>query len=611
MDNNALVEQLNTLVLQAEAKALTEAIHWQDLSNRHVTLTEAWGDQVDTREYLYDSNWGSSEFGGYYPTLNDRNEGQYAPFFENEHEHALTRGMGLVLSERYPVGVTIAESLNNYTISEGFDVEAVSPEGIEENKALLAKANYVIATFMDDNDWQSDLESEIHDESRVRGESVIRLTPKGWHTQADLLEPEQLTEPGSQRQLNEYVFDLIGGEFVPSWSFGVLTKSNEHSRPRGYHVIYDGIGHDWDFFPSDPIPCGNRVLGCIEHIKRNTPRNVKRGLTDYYPVAAIIKQAHTLLDNLGYGASMQAAIAWIVEHAPGVTQGQVSGLLAGRATEQVTRDYPAGSRTTNREKIHKGHVVHTPNGRKYQYGPLGQNNSPNYVLVNQALLRCAGSRWQFPEGLISGDWSNNNFASSLIAEGPFVKAREKDQRFYASRQHRLFWKVLRIAHYGGAFGGASWEQVEHCVDLKIKPPAVSTRDRLEMAQENQIMVQLGARSAQTAAEQMGDDWEQEQKRGLSAMQPAGMPADGTQAPVTGELGTYGRRQQLNSIKGADDVLAAFRDGTRTEVQAVQLLQSLGMSPERAQVLVDDAKGIQAVAESVQHRIIEELWRRYP
>lgn len=579
--NAAITEQVNGILDLIENQHRLEQAKAMLSEPQPVALHEGWGDQVDTKEYLYDTGWSSQDWGSYVPTLDDRKGGKYSPFFEDETEHAMTRGMGLVLSERYATGVNVTEALNNYTIGEGLAIEAIAPEGVDPNQQLLGIANGIIKRFMDDNDWESDLESDSHDETRTRGEAFIRMKVRGNRIRADLLEPEQVTEPGNARQLSEWaVGDILRDDFVPSWTFGVLTADHQHDEPRGYHVVYDGIGRDWDFFPSDPLP---HAMACVEHVKRNTPRNVKRGLTDFYPTAGYIKSADTLLGNLGAGASVQAAIAWIVEHAPGVTENQVGSLLSGRATERVTRSSQTGSRTVNREKFRPGHVIHTPQGRKYHQGPLGQNNSPNYVLVEQAILRVAGTRWQFPEGLISGDWSNNNFASALIAEGPFVKSRERDQRYYASRFKRLFWKVLKIAYYLGWFRGASWEEIEGQIDIAVNPPPVATRNRLEMAQENAILVPLGIRSKQTASEQMGDDWNQEQERGVESATNAGLP-------VTGELGTLGRRQQTNAIKGADEALAAFRDGTRSEGQTVQLLQSLGMSPDRAKALVDDSRG---------------------
>ena len=70
----------------------------------------------------------------------------------------------------------------------------------------------------------------------------------------------------------------------------------------------------------------------------------------------------------------------------------------------------------------------------------------------QAALRYVGVRWNMPEYMISGDASNANLASALVAEAAFrQRPREADQPVYLNAFRELFWKVLRIRFDAGAF----------------------------------------------------------------------------------------------------------------------------------------------------------------
>jgi hypothetical protein len=119
-----------------------------------------------------------------------------------------------------------------------------------------------------------------------------------------------------------------------------------------------------------------------------------------------------------------------------------------------------------------------------------------------------------PEYMISGDASNANYASTMIAESPFVKAREADQRFFVSRFRRIFRKVLAIAAHAGRFEQFGINDVDRLlwfVELQIVPPTVATRDELATAQAAAVYKQLGVLSNRTIAAKAGEDYETERK----------------------------------------------------------------------------------------------------
>ena len=113
---------------------------------------------------------------------------------------------------------------------------------------------------------------------------------------------------------------------------------------------------------------------------------------------------------------------------------------------------------------------------------------------------------------------NARLVSSLVAESPFVKAREADQQFYRRHFGSLLWKVIRLAWEAGRFArlGVSWETLEALVDLKIDAPAVASRDALRLAQTHEAQVNLGILSRRTAAAQAGLDYDAEVAHGAGA-----------------------------------------------------------------------------------------------
>ena len=57
----------------------------------------------------------------------------------------------------------------------------------------------------------------------------------------------------------------------------------------------------------------------------------------------------------------------------------------------------------------------------------------------------------------------------------------------------------------------------------------------------------------------------------------------------GEFGTLGRRQFTNNVKAVRDVLDDLIAGRNFPTMAATLLQSLGLSPDRANALIQDAR----------------------
>jgi hypothetical protein len=556
-DIDALKGRLDLLNTQREiATAQLDLKELTELAARGSVVMEAsWGDFIDPLEYVNDD----PTFGrpGYlYSQRDDRSDGKFRPVFETETDLALIRGKTHVITTGFDAAINILENLTNYTINTGFDFK-VNAACDDAPQGLVQCAQAVLDTFFDDNDWKSDLERELHWRTREDGEAPLVLRPRGWRTVASFVEPDQITQPASPIDLENWLAAVggrtgseVASDFVASWSFGVHSPSRDCSRHLGYHCVFDGAGNDWEYFPAGDVPLALAIgSGVLEMVKRNVPRRVKRGIPDFYPVIARLERSEKLARNVEETSAIQAAIAFIREHVQQTTQTQIDNLRTNLATSNYQKPLPGGStRTTYRQRMAPGSIIDT-NGTKFLYGPMGQNNAPTYIDVIQATLRRAGARWAMPEYMISGDASNANFSSTLVAGSPFVTAREADQKFYGSRFHRIAWIVLRIAYEGGRFSrfGLTWAQIEALLDVLVTPPDITISDDLKVAQVKEIERRNGVLSAETWMKETGRDADTEQEN-LAKERVAGIvppqPAYGKATMETALQMTDAERQQL-------------------------------------------------------------------
>lgn len=396
------------------------------------------------------------------------------------------------------------DALANYVLGPGFTftAQAVADRAFSE---LGAAVQRTIERFLDDNAFAGGLDREIDTRSREDGEAFLVLDrrPNG-AVKARFVECEQVTQPADVRPLEDWLG--CGEEFVSCWKFGVHTPARETDLALGYHVIYDGAGADWDYIP----------VARMEHFKRNVTANAKRGVSDFYPVLGDLEREAKLRRNTAEGAALQAAIAWIVEVPPGMTPlGPAPAGRRGAFEPAVRSASQCGLNPQNASHYPPGTILRPGAGLVYKSGPMGSDRNPNFVLVGQYVLRGIAVRWNMPEYLISADASNANYASALVAESPFVKAREADQQFYKRHFGSLLWKVLRLAWEAGRFArlGVSWETLEALIDIKIDAPAVATRDALKLAQTQALQLGMGILSRRTAAAQAGLDYDAEVQHG--------------------------------------------------------------------------------------------------
>lgn len=515
LDN--LKRQLEATQLRAQIRTIEGALRRSDLADRHVgRLPEAWGDTVDRTEFLRDGA-GLSNFGdltrGRVALAADRMDGDNAPFWQSESELSLIRGVARVLATIDEVAIGALDNLTNYCIGTGFTYKATPKEATDPDAAVLAKrVQAVVDRLLDDNQWAQDGEREAFSQSRRDGEVYLALEHRGG-PQVEIVpvDPGCVTQPDAGDQLAAYA----GLPDVPlSWKYGIATPQNRTHRPLAYFVEWaSGTGQDWDLYRSCEML----------HIKLNVDRVVKRGLSDYYAIYRNLDRAARLLGNTMEGASVQAAIAYIREHATGTTTDSIQDLVASRA--DIKKVDPVTGKQRNVAKMRPGTVVDVTAGLKYHAAPLGSPNGPAFIDIVQAGFRVAGIRWTMPEYMISGDASNANFSSTMVAESPFVKATEARQSVYVAAYKRLAMRAVELVATRTTLLGSGmtprllWSLVELTVDA----PEIAVRDRLEDHTIRKEEHDAGILSLETWAAEAGRDLEAEVRKGAKKAPPPPAP----------------------------------------------------------------------------------------
>jgi hypothetical protein len=602
----ALREELEALQLQREAAALRQELRARELEL--AVVQEAWGDLVDRREYLHDDpNWSTGVYSQRAATAADRLHGSYPPHYECEADLHAIRGLARWLCATDEQALGILENLTNYVLGPGFEYTVSARAGVNED--LAAAAQGVLDEFLERSGWSGDLERELFQRGVTDGEWFLHVQDAGGgRSIACVVEPEWVTQPAQARQLEDYY-----GLGALDWHYGVGAALYDYEHVAGYYAARFGDAGLWEWLPAS---------ACV-HAKHNVPRGCKRGLSDYYPVHQTLERAARLLGNGLQGAAVRAAIAYIVEHAPGTTGAQVTNLTRTLSDSTYSRATTTnGTKTVKVNQRDAGTRLDVEHGRQFHSGMQGSPEGPAHIAMIQAGLRRVLSRWAAPE-FFTGDASNANYSSTLVAESPFVKASEQRQASFGRHTRRVMWRVLEVAAAHGRLPcePAALRQV---LDVQATAPNVATTNRVEQNTIDQSLRAEQALSLRSRQERAGLDPDEEAQR-LAAESPS-LPGDpaaaGGAAPIgadskssppasgklgkpmapssgqavappsapppTAEMAGLGRGQWKNNRKAINDVLADVAAKAISEDRALIELSALGLSEQTARKLIDDA-----------------------
>jgi hypothetical protein len=498
-----LREQVETLRMREEVASLRREVQAAELEN--LIVREAWGDRVDMSDRLYDQTDILADPYSGISRPEDRRDGDFAPIFRTEQELAQIRGVARYISHTHEVAAPALESLTNYVVGDGFSVEVSPRPGVSLQLATAAQA--FLDDFIETNGITGDLDRELFQRLRRDGEYFLWLQDRGGgKIRARVVEPDFVTQPSTPNLIEDYYKIGPGLE----WKYGIAADLGDATVKHGYFVSWHGDAQNWDYVHDEDMI----------HAKINTPRSVKRGLSDFYVSWHLALRSTRLLDNIVGGASVQASIAFIRKHAATTSQSQIASMKSAIETGKANVRTDTGFKRVPEEKFGPGLVVDT-NNMDYHAGPLGSPNGPALVDVLQASYRVLGIRWSMPEYLISGDASNNNFASALVAESPFTKACQAKQNAERSNYRRLFWRALRMAAESGALPCRP-SQIKQLLNIEVTAPEIEVRNQIEDHQMRKEEYESGIRSPRSWASDVGLDYDEERRKGAKSIVNGGI-----------------------------------------------------------------------------------------
>ncbi len=433
--------------------------------------------------------------------------GEVIPVYVNEIGLRFIRDRSRRLCQESEFAIAAIENRKNYLVGKGLTYRAAAKHQ-KCPPALVDKVQKIIDAFVELNDL-SEIERDVVHRMDCDGEAFLRC----FELDSGLITLRQV-EP-------EHVRSPIGDSYGPEYSFGIETYRHDIETRRAYWIVENPI--------DNPMP--SRIpANDIIHFKLNTNRTAKRGLPTFYPVEKNLRDASDLLTSMTTMAKTRAKIA-LIRKFKGVTQSAAQALINNVIDATVTD--PSVNQTLNMEKLRWGSILNSSDNIEYDM-PSADVDASSFVAVLETEIRAIAARVQMPDWMLLATANTSSYASALVAESPSTRAFEAAQhilkkKFGETRYHAreaACWKQLRVAVRKGFLP----REVFYLIDIQVECPTLVTRDKYQESQWNGQYLQAGIKSPQTISQELGLDYEQEQRNFAEAKK------SGNQAGGGGEQG---------------------------------------------------------------------------
>lgn len=584
---------------KSKVKQLSEAV--VDRDAQIVQMKEAFLSMADLI-YDHPSFVGGTVFGGRDEWLGGNLaeiiEGKKDLLFMTESDLRAIRSVSCSIADSTP-GIGMLSALTSYVMDTGWVYTIDAKDGVEVLESDVEEAQKFVDEFLEANDWECDLEEELFRRSERHGEFIVTL----WRqtdgmTLLRTAEPHQLRAP-SKSPPNDR-----------SWTFGVDTRKEDSQSIDGYYIAFDE-DQDPEYFDAEKVV----------HYKKNVEKSIKRGVSSFWFVYKELRKAGKVLNNTGASAAVQAAIAWIEKMGPGVKQAQVEDITQFSQTmSQALLSRANSSSSTNTvqdEPIEGGTVRRVENSRELEPSPVSSAAS-NLIAIADALSRYGGVVWNMPEYISSNNANNTVYASSLVAESPFVKKCKTIQKKTAKPFREIIYRALEWAAEKGRLGSIKPERVRDVFEVSIEYPEVAARDPEKETARRKILNEGGVLSEETWANQEDLNWKQEKDRGAKRKDPAltqfalqnptSPHAKPTESPVEltkkGDLIFNGAQ-----IQAATQIVAAVANGSLPRDAGINQLRLLfSLTLDQATGLMGSAGTTPNPTQATESR---RWWEGYP
>lgn len=423
----------------------------------------------------------------YMTRRDNRMAGELLPLYINWWQLKIIRDRSRQIARNNEFAISAINAHRNYVVGTGFTY-TVQARYDGANLDLIKKTQDLVDLLVEHN-RMPEIESEIIYRLHADGEAFLRFfAGSDGLLRIRFIEPELIRPPAD--------------DTTPNNSFGIKCDDDDIHDITGYWVIE----RPWFDLTPTLVPADQ-----ILHLKINSESNSKRGLPTIYAVESNLRAAEDVLQSMIALAKARSKIAVIrkVNDSPPDAVAE----LARTATDFTVSD-PIQNRNTNISHMGYGSILTTTGNVGYEFPSLNVGSGDLVETLN-ANLRAIASRFGITETMMSADASNNNYASSLVAEAPAVKTFERMQRMLGQAigerrtrpERSLVWNQITHAVNMGMLPRDVFEQVT----IRAKGPSLVSRNRNEEASVAKQYYDMGLWSPQTITADSGKNYEEEQR----------------------------------------------------------------------------------------------------
>lgn len=379
--------------------------------------------------------------------------------------------------------------MQDYVVGTGFEYRVVpTKDGV--NDKLVEQAQELIDLFCEHNDIFK-FENEIVWRLLVEGEIITRIyyDPNGLIS-VRVTEPELLLPPNDSNN--------------PNSSFGIECR-NDDIQPAGW-VGFWIVEKPWEGLTPVLVPAEE-----VNFMKINTPYNCKRGLPMSFAVDSNFRTCESVLQSMVSLANARSKVAMIrkVDGAPPEAIEQ----LKEKTTNLILND-PTTNQKLNIERMPYGSILTSSPNITYEFPDIGAFAEECKETL-QTNIRAICAHYGISEIQLSQNITTRTYASANVAESPasknYIRWQKMIGEYIAGKrtkpQQSLMWKQIV---YGVEKGLLPKNAL---TDLKVtfRGPSVITRDILQEANTNKIYSEMGIKSNEAIAAEIGMDYEQQKK----------------------------------------------------------------------------------------------------
>jgi capsid protein len=405
----------------------------------------------------------------------------------NELELRQIRAAARVFGQTNPYAIGAARNRVAYTVGSGHTYMVLPRAPGSADKELLDDCRRVLDDFRKRNQWNKRQQETIRRLDRD-GERFLRLFVDEDRGELNVrfVEPLEVQNPPDRSAADGVYFGI---EFKRTAGGGRFPAYDIETPVNYFLVNIDTLGAAIGL--RETVPAGQ-----MQHLKANVDLTWPRGLPAWYALQGHLTDAVRTLKATGKIVEFRARIGMIRRHING-TKAAVQ-----RVADQVHSGNKYAGDMKNAGMYPYASILDTSDATEYQFpsetAPVDKN-----VAAIQAELRACAAALAMPEYMLSGDASNANFSSTMVAEGPAVKTFAQMQAELIEADIEIMERQLQIAAQAGLLAGATEDDVSERVKVEAEPPIIKSENRLQEAQADQILVRANVLSKETMAARHG------------------------------------------------------------------------------------------------------------